>query len=202
MGDDLNYLQAELTYIIKRVDSIDSGLYIRMGSLVYRDQGDDYVVRKSSFDKDISKTVGFLKKQKADGGGDTPEAVDEALFQCVENETWTRDALARIAVLVLDAPPHENKQSVQRVQKQVKLAAKKGIRLIPLVASGMDQSGEYLMRAMALSTNGTYVALTDDSGIGNSHAKPTTSFYKVEKLNDLLVRLINEYTSKPHVLRQ
>lgn len=197
MGDELHYLQAELNDIIQRVERSQSGLNIRMGSLVYRDQGDDYVVRKSSFDRDISKTVNFLRKQRAGGGGDTPEAVDEALFQCVENETWSRDALARIAFLVLDAPPHSDRKSVQRVQQQVKLAAKKGIRLIPLVASGMEQYGEYLMRSMALSTNGTYVALTDDSGIGNPHAKPTTSFYKVEKLNDLLVRLINEYTRRP-----
>ncbi|MEF9479208.1 hypothetical protein OWR28_17025 [Chryseobacterium sp. 1B4] len=46
------------------------------------------------------------------------------------------------------------------------------------------------MRTFALLTNGTYTFLTDDSGIGNSHIKPTIDSYEVEKLNDLLLRLI------------
>jgi hypothetical protein len=50
------------------------------------------------------------------------------------------------------------------------------------------------MRCMALATNGTYVFLTDDSGIGGKHIKPTTDEYKVELLNDLLLRLIFSYT--------
>ena len=50
---------------------------------------------------------------------------------------------------------------------------------------------------MALATNGTYTFLTDDSGIGNPHIKPTTDEWEVEFLNDLLVRLINQYVVTP-----
>lgn len=200
MQDELSYLQAELYSIINRVKRDQSNLNLRMGSLVYRDKGDDYLTRKSSLSSDINKTVQFLKQQYADGGGDTPEAVDEALYQAIESENWQQSALARIAFLVLDAPPHNNAKSVRRVNEQIALAANKGIRLVPLVASGMQQDGEYLMRCMALATNGTYVTLTDDSGIGNSHAKPTTDYFKVEKLNDLLIRLINEYTKVPQTI--
>ena len=53
------------------------------------------------------------------------------------------------------------------------------------------------MRTLALTTNGTYVFLTDDSGVGGSHIKPTTDSYDVEKLNDLLVRLAIQYTEVP-----
>jgi hypothetical protein len=49
------------------------------------------------------------------------------------------------------------------------------------------------MRSFALLTNGTYVFITDHSGIGNSHLVPTIGDYEVEKLNDLLVRLVGEY---------
>jgi hypothetical protein len=200
MGDELQYLQAELNNIISKVKRSQSNLNIRMGSLVYRDKGDDYLTRKSSLNSDIDKTLAFLNKQYADGGGDTPEAVDEALFQAIEKESWNGEALSRIAFLVLDAPAHKDRNSIRRVQEQVKLAALKGIRIVPLVASGMEQYGEYLMRSIALSTNGTYVTLTDDSGIGNPHVKPTTDYYKVEKLNDLLIRLINEYTQIPETI--
>ena len=50
------------------------------------------------------------------------------------------------------------------------------------------------MRFMAISTNGTYVFITSDSGIGNPHLEPTVGEYEVEFLNDLLVRLINKYS--------
>lgn len=200
MSDELHFLQAELYNIIGKVKKDQSNLNIRMGSLVYRDEGDDYLTRKSSLTTDIDKTVSFLKEQYAEGGGDTPEAVDEALYQAIEREAWVDVALSRIAFLILDAPPHDNSRSVKRVNEQIALAASKGIRLVPLVASGMEQNGEYLMRSIALATNGTYVTLTDDSGIGNSHAKPTTDYYKVEKLNDLLIRLITEYTRIPKTI--
>ena len=73
-------------------------------------------------------------------------------------------------------------------------AAAQGIRIIPIAASGIDKSTEYLMRAMALATNGTYLFLTDDSGVGNPHSKPTTDKYEVELLNSLLIKVISKFT--------
>jgi hypothetical protein len=43
-------------------------------------------------------------------------------------------------------------------------------------------------------TNGTYVFITNDSGIGNEHLEPSVGEYEVELLNELLVRLILKYT--------
>jgi hypothetical protein len=60
------------------------------------------------------------------------------------------------------------------------------------VCSGTDKSTEYVMRSIALATNGSYVFLTDDSGVGDKHIKPTTDNYRVELLNDLLQRVISE----------
>ena len=42
-------------------------------------------------------------------------------------------------------------------------------------------------------TGGTYIFLTDDSGIGYSHLEPIIGEYKVEKLYDIIIRTINEY---------
>ena len=53
------------------------------------------------------------------------------------------------------------------------------------------------MRSIALATNGTSFFLTDDSGIGNKHHKPTTDSLKVEHLNDMLVRTIVEFSAMP-----
>jgi hypothetical protein len=47
-----------------------------------------------------------------------------------------------------------------------------------------------------MSTNGTYVFITNDSGIGNDHLQATVGDYEVEFLNDLMVRLVKKYTQE------
>jgi len=51
-----------------------------------------------------------------------------------------------------------------------------------------------MMRFISIATNGTYVFITNDSGIGNSHLSPTVGKYDVEYLNNLMVRLIKKYS--------
>jgi hypothetical protein len=36
--------------------------------------------------------------------------------------------------------------------------------------------------------------LTDHSGIGNAHTAPSTDSYNVEKLNDLMIRIIDQFS--------
>ena len=113
-----------------------------------------------------------------------------ALLETIQKQNWSSKAIARIVFLVLDAPPHKQQQNIESLQKSIRMAAEKGIKIIPVTASGINRSTEYLMKTMALATTGTYVFITDDSGIGNTHLKSKNKDYKVEKLNDLLVRLI------------
>ena len=79
------------------------------------------------------------------------------------------------------------------MQNTVMTMAEQGIRLIPLASSGVNTETEFLLRSWAVMTGGTYTFLTNHSGIGNSHLEPTIGEYEVEKLNDLLVRVICEY---------
>lgn len=197
MGDEIGYLQAELTDVIKRVKEAQPSLNINMGSVFYRDHGDEYLTCSSAFSPEVSKTVDFMNEQSANGGGDEPEAVDQALMIAVDSMGWRDEALSRIAFLVLDAPCHDDDESLARMNKSIRAAAKKGIRLVPVVCSGMGMHGEYLLRSMALATNGTTLFLTDDSGIGNTHLKPTTDKLEVEMLNDMLVRIVLQYTNMP-----
>lgn len=193
MGDEIDYLSSELLDVMSRAGDSLSGQELRMASVFYRDQGDEYLTRVSNFSEDHQKTVDFVKSQYANGGGDTPEAVDAALTAAVEELDWDDNAAARILFLVLDAPPHSDSSSVRKMQSLTARLATRGIRVVPVVCSGMDKSGEYLMRSLALATNGTYTFLTDHSGIGNAHLEPSTDAYDVEKLNDLLVRIIHQF---------
>lgn len=197
MGDEINYLKAELKNIIKTSQRNHPELYFNLGSVFYRDHGDEYVTKISPFSTDIDATTNFIKAQYAAGGGDFPEAVDLALLAAVNELQWNDDARARMLFIVLDAPPHASSNAIKNIQEAVEIAAEKGIRIIPITASGIDKSTEYLMRSIALATNGTYVFLTNHSGVGNPHIKPTTDKFQVELLNDLLLRLIYQYTYVP-----
>ncbi len=191
MGDEIDYLKSELKNIITRLDkSIDDK---RVALTFYRDFGDAYVVKDFDFNSNIDAVKDILSHQGAGGGGDYEEAVEQALKVSM-GKSWNTNAKAKLLFLLLDAPPHFTKENVAIIKEQIKLAQEKGIKIIPIVASGADKNVEFLMRFFSVSTNGTYVFITDDSGIGNPHLKPSTNDFKVEKLNDLIVRLIEKYS--------
>ena len=193
MGDELEFLKMDLKKVINEVQKTNTQLKISTGTVFYRDEGDEYVVKHSPFTEDINQTTEFISQQRADGGGDFPEAVDKALIQLNQLQ-WQPEARTRIAFLVLDAPPHNKPAVISSIQYSVKTAAASGIKLIPVVASGIDKTTEFLMRFIAMYTNGTYVFITDHSGIGNKHLEPSVGEYQVEKLSDLMVRLIKKYS--------
>ena len=193
MGDELEFLKMDLKKVINEVQKTNTQLKISTGTVFYRDEGDEYVVKHSPFTEDINQTTEFISQQRADGGGDFPEAVDKALVQLNQLQ-WQPEARTRIAFLVLDAPPHNKPAVISSIQYSVKTAAASGIKLIPVVASGIDKTTEFLMRFIAMYTNGTYVFITDHSGIGNKHLEPSVGEYQVEKLSDLMVRLIKKYS--------
>lgn len=193
MGDEIDFLKVELLDVIERVQTKFKDLNIRLGNVFYRDKTDAYLTKNSPLTKNIKAGVAFIKDQKAGGGGDFPEAVDAGLEEAVNDLQWSNQAVARILFLVLDAPPHQNKAVNKKLQTTINKAAQKGIRIVPIVGSGIDKSTEYLLRSCALATNGHYIFLTDHSGIGGAHLKPTTDSYDVKSLNDLLVDIVMRY---------
>jgi hypothetical protein len=193
MRDEIDYLKAELEDVIQQVKDTLPGTDLSLGSVFYRDQGEEYVTRKTPLSSVISRTTDFIQQQEAQGGGDNPEAVEEALKVAVEEMNWRPEATARLMFVVLDAPPHQSPEILATLERVTLQAAAKGIRIVPIACSGIDKSTEYLMRSLALATNGTYTFLTDDSGVGYSHIEPTTDSYDVEKLNGLLARVIYQF---------
>ena len=112
----------------------------------------------------------------------------------MQNLAWDEGNYARLAFLILDAPPHHTQKILDSIHSSIKAYAAKGIKIIPVAASGVDKSTEFLVRLMAMMTDGTYVFITNDSGVGNDHITPTVGGYQVEQLNSLLIRLINKYS--------
>ncbi len=206
MMDELRYLQSELEDVIKRVaDSSDNTLSIRVSVNFYRDDGDEYIVRSFDFTDNTEDVMSTLDRQSADGGGDYPEAVHTALENAVLEHEWREDSV-KLMFMVLDAPPHsENEiQGINsHIQASVTKASEMGVRIIPVASSGVNTETEFLLRSYAAMTGGTYIFLTNHSGIGGDHLEPTIGQYEVEALNECIVRVISEYCGfKAHIENQ
>lgn len=195
MSDELEYLKVELEDVIKNVKADAANLSVRLSCNYYRDFGDEYVVRSSAFTTNISSVINTMQYQIANGGGDFPEAVHLALDDALNNHLWSVNARERLLFLVLDAPPHSTGDVVDRIRALMIQASTMGVRIIPVAASGIDKETEFLLRSMALITNGTYIFLTDHSSIGNEHLEPSIGQYDVEYLNDLLIKVIKRYAN-------
>ena len=197
MGDELIYLQNEIADVIHKIAISNEQAQINLALLFYRDHTDKEVFAYHDFvnvieESGMNKVQYALSAQYASGGGDYEEAVDEALDLAVKKQ-WSERASTKIIFHVLDAPPHSNTIKQIRFNSAVTLAAEKGIRICPIICSGTDKLTEYLMRQASIYTGGTFVFITDDSGIGNPHYDPQLPNATVEALNSLMVRLVNGY---------
>lgn len=194
MRDELSFLKSELKNVIDRAEKINDGKVIRTASVCYQSPGDEYVTKVSDFTTDKSCTSGFFVMQEAKGGKGGTEAVELGLEQALRM-SWSENALARILFLLLDEAPAHDSERLKKLQNLSREAAERGIKIVPIVGSGAKRDLEFLMRALSVMTNGTYVFLTDHSGIGGSHLEPAVDSYEVFALNDLLVKIIKKATS-------
>lgn len=194
MSDEIDFLKSDLVDIIRKAEARRSGMTFRTAALFYRDEGDEYVTQHSDFTAQLDETAEYVGQQRADGGGDYPEALHTALEDMLQKLSWNTSAHTRLAFLVLDAPAHHEQAVISSLQESVRKCAQLGIRLIPVAASGVDKNTEFMLRFFAIATGGTYVFITDDSGVGNSHIKASVGKYEVEQLNNLMIRLIDQYT--------
>ena len=192
MADELAFLTREMTDIVRSASASARGVDIRYGLVVYRDDGDAYTVRAFDFTGSARTMRRQLGDQSAQGGGDYPEAAAAALSRAVD-AGWRRGQGERILIHVADAPPHD--EDAGAYLAAARTAARANIQIFGLGASGVADKSEYLMRQAALQTNGRYMFLTDDSGVGNSHAEPTVSCYRVTTLKSLLIRVLQSELS-------
>jgi hypothetical protein len=83
---------------------------LKRGLVAYRDQGDSYVTQVLPVTRDLDNVYNALMAYKAEGGGDSPEDVRQALANGVHKVGWSPRSpnIAQILFLVGDAPPHDD----------------------------------------------------------------------------------------------
>src|SRR5213079_651243 len=101
-------------------------------------RGDAYITKVFDLSDDLDAIHGHLKGFQAQGGGDGPESVNQALHDAVDKITWDGDkSTLRIIFLVGDAPPHMDYKDDVKYPDTCKKAVELGI-LINTVQCGND----------------------------------------------------------------
>jgi uncharacterized protein YegL len=114
---------------------------ISMGLVAYRDRGDAYVTRVIDLDRDLDSMYAKLMDFAADGGGDGPEAVNEALEAAIERVSWSQDpGTYKVVFLVGDAPPHMDYQDDEKYPSVVAAAAARGIIVNTIQCGSMTET--------------------------------------------------------------
>ena len=195
MGDEIHKLKTSMRAIAQQIAQLPGQPDTCFGLVAYRDRGDAFLTRTHDFTDDLGAFQNVLARVQAGGGGDTPEALNEALHEVVHGLSWRSEA-ARLVVLVADAPPHLDYGGPQ-YDGDMQAALAKGIKLFAVGASGLDPVGEYVFRQLAQYTAGRFVFLTyrdaSDPGSGPGTQTPhDVRQYSVQTLDRLIVRLVGE----------
>ncbi len=150
--------------IANSIIDINPDADIRMALIGYRDAGDDYVVRTHDMTGDLQGLYGHLIRFVADGGGDTPESVNEALDAAVNDLDWSgQQDVRRVIFLVGDAPPHMDYANGPKYQRIMQQARKDGIIVNTVQAGGDPETTEYWQDIADLG-DGSYFAIPQDGG--------------------------------------
>lgn len=137
---------------------------IRMALVIYRDRGDDYVARTYDLTADIQGLYGDLLQLRADGGGDWPESVNEALHASVNKLRWSQDqATRKIVFLVGDAPPHMDYANAPKYPEVTAAARRAGI-VVNAVQAGDAGDTRQIWQDIAQRGAGRYIPIPQDGG--------------------------------------
>jgi hypothetical protein len=158
MADEIEVVKTQIRAMMARVQSGQPRPVVRVGLVTYRDHGDEYVTRSWPLTQDLDDIEAALASLVADGGGDTPEAVSEALQAAVADMNWEESQkTGRLLFLIGDAGPHPGSEGWRQYAA---LARQKGIKVHTWGCSGIVDSGEAEFREMARAAGGQFEFLT------------------------------------------
>ncbi len=163
---------------------------IRIGLVGYRDKGDAYITTRVDISDNIDAVYAKLMEFKADGGGDVPESVNQALNEAVTLMQWNKSADAyRVMFLVGDFPPHMDYQNDVKYQDSCKLAKAADI-VINTIQCGNQADTTPIWKDIATLGAGEYFHIAQD---GASVAVATPYDVEIATLSSTIDRGMTFY---------
>jgi Mg-chelatase subunit ChlD len=167
---------------------------IRFGLIGYRDRGDEYVVKTFDLTNDLDAIYGQLQSFRADGGGDTPESVNEALDAAVRNVSWsTNRSVLKLIFLVGDSPPHMDYTNAPKYPDVCQAAMKQDL-IINTIQCGDNTETTLIWQEIAKRSEGSFAAIPQS---GNMVAVATPMDGRLAELNRKVGTTLVAYGSAP-----
>ena len=165
MGGLIEGAKQKIWSIANEIALAEPAPIVRMGLVGYRDRGDEYVIKRTDLTSDLDTIYADLMKFDANGGGDTPESVNEALAAAVDQFEWSEDSNAlKLIYLVGDAPPQMNYDDDVKYSDSCRGAIEQGI-YINTIQCGSLPGTEEIWREIASLAEGSYVAIAQSGGV-------------------------------------
>jgi Mg-chelatase subunit ChlD len=137
---------------------------VKIGLVAYRDRGDVYVTKVFDLTEDLDAIHGHLMGFQAQGGGDFPESVNQALNEAVTKITWSKDKKTlKMIFLVGDAPPHMDYPDDVKYPETCKLAVTNDI-IINTVQCGNHAETRKYWQDICRRAEGSYVQIDEKGG--------------------------------------
>jgi len=163
MGGLISSAKAKVWSIINGIAGALNGPRLRVGLVAYRDRGDEYITQIFDLTDNLEAVQGRLSTFQANGGGDTPESVNQALADAVGKVSWSRDHVYRVVFLVGDAPPHMDYGDDVKYPLTCKTARGQGI-VINAIQCGNQADTRDAWKTIASLGGGGFAAIPQSGG--------------------------------------
>ncbi|MFM9995682.1 MAG: vWA domain-containing protein [Phycisphaerales bacterium] len=160
--------KAKIWSVANQIASADPKPLVRIGLVAYRDVGDEYVTKLTPLSDDLDTVYADLMKLSANGGGDTPESVNQGLNEAVAKIAWeegaSRDNYLKLIYLVGDCPPHMDYAQDVKYEASCKLAAERGIT-INTIQCGNHSETTPIWQEIARKAEGEFFQIDQSGGM-------------------------------------
>lgn len=137
---------------------------IKMGLVAYRDRSDAYVTKVTDLTDDLDAVYKELMDFQAQGGGDGPESVNQALHEAITKIAWSKDDKTyRVVFLVGDAEPHMDYEDDVKYSQTCETAAKAEI-VINSIQCGNNAGATPHWTKIASLAEGSYFKVEQSGG--------------------------------------
>jgi len=196
MGEEIGRIQATVLEIAAALSGSEFEPDLRLGLVEYRDRGDEYVTHTVNFTPNVQDFNAAVGRIRANGGGDGPEALNEALERTLHRLEWRGGRTLSLAFVIADAPPHHYEDAQHTYDQAMLESSRTGLKIFPVASGGSDPVAEFVMRQLAQFSLGRFVFITE--GGGSPHGSGGSDYdvdprdFDVEALDKLIVRLVTE----------
>ena len=178
MQGEIDIVKSKVKELVAKLASGKPTPDIRVALVAFRDRGDQYVTKEYEFTDDIDQFVKDINELDAQGGGDGPESVNEALHVAVNNLGWDKsNKTAKMMFLIGDAGPNKY-QGDYDWAKESKNAIARGIQINTIGCDGLEAfpqaEGVNVFKQIAKLAEGKFELLAYKQTVTRSNGSKAT----------------------------